>query len=121
MGDADAIQAQLDERNGSYEALKGRYDAAHDAWQGSLGDLRKEAEQLRAKAASIEKGISPKARSEFYRIFEARGGVAVAPVENEACTGCRTRIRPALAQQLKRGELVTCESCRRILYIGGRA
>lgn len=121
MSDADAIQAQLDARNGSYEELKGRYDSAHDAWQASLGDLRTEAEELRTKAAAIEKGISPRARAEFHRIFQARGGVAVAPVENDACTGCRTRIRPALYQQLKRGELVTCESCRRILYVGGRA
>ena len=121
MGDSDAVQSQLDARNGAYEELKGRYDTAHAAWQGSLGDLRSEAEELRKKAAEIEKGISPRARAEFQRIFQARGGVAVAPVENDACTGCRTRIRPALAQQLKRGELVFCESCRRILYIGGRA
>ncbi|HEX8153740.1 MAG TPA: C4-type zinc ribbon domain-containing protein, partial [Thermoanaerobaculia bacterium] len=56
-------------------------------------------------------------RDEFHKIFKARGGVAVAAVVSDSCSGCRTRIRPMVMQQLKRGDVVFCENCRRILYL----
>lgn len=117
MGDVDALQQQLDARKASYEELKGRYDAAYAAWQHSLGDLRAEAKELKKRAEHIEAMIPERLRAEFHRIFKSRQNVAVAPVISDSCSGCRTRIRPALQQQLKRGELIFCEGCRRILYL----
>jgi uncharacterized protein len=117
MGEAEAVQAQLDARKGGYDDLKGRYDAAHEAWQHSLGDLRTEVEELRKKAAEIEATIPERLRREFHRIIRQRGGVAVAAVHGDTCSSCRTRTRPALAQQLRRGELVFCEGCHRILHL----
>jgi len=117
MGEADGLQKQLDERKGGHADLKSRYDEAHAEWQASLGDLRKEAEELRARAAAIEAQLPPRLKAEFHKIFKQRNNVAVAPVANDSCNSCRTRIRPALMQQLKRGELVFCEGCHRILYL----
>jgi len=120
MGETESVQAQLDERRAGYDDLKSRYDAAHDSWQHSLGDLREEAEQLRAKATQIEGTLPPRLKNQFDRIFKQRQGVAVARVVNDSCGSCRTRIRPALHQMLKRGDLVECEGCHRILYLEGR-
>ena len=118
MSDADALQKQLDERRAGHDELKGRYDAAHAEWQASLGDLRKEADDLKKKIAAIEATIPPRLKDEFYRVFKQRQNVAVASVLNDSCNACRTRIRPALMQQLMRGELVRCEGCHRILHLG---
>ena len=117
MTEAERLQTQLDERKGSHEELRGRYDAAHAEWQASLGDLRKEAEDLRKRAAAIEATLPPRLRDEFHKIFKQRHNIAVAGIANDSCSACRTRIRPALMQQLKRGELVFCEGCHRILYL----
>ncbi len=117
MTEAEGLQKQLDDRKGGHEELKGRYDAAHDEWQASLGDLRKEADDLRKRAEAIEATLPPRLKNEFYKIFKQRNHVAVAPVASDSCSGCRTHIRPALMQQLKRGELVFCEGCHRILYL----
>jgi len=117
MGDAEGLQAQLEQRRAGHDDLKTRYDQAHDKWQHSLGDLRKEAEQLRARVTAIEAALPERLKNEFYKIFRQRQGVAVARVVNDSCSSCRTRIRPALQQQLKRGELVYCEGCHRILYL----
>lgn len=116
MTEAEGLQKELDERKGGHDELKGRWDAAHAEWQASLGDLRKEADALKARVSQIESTLPPRLKNEFYKIFKQRHNVAVAPVINESCGGCRTRIRPALMQQLKRGELIFCEGCRRILY-----
>lgn len=117
MTEAEALQSQLDERKEGHAELQGRYDAAHAEWQASLGDLRKEADQLRAKAAQIEATIPPRLLAEFQKIYKQRQQLAVARVVSDTCSACRTRVRPQVAQQLKRGELVHCEGCHRILYL----
>lgn len=117
MTEADGLQSQLDERKGSHDDLQSRYDAAHAEWQASLGDLRKEAEQLRKKAEAIEATLPPKLKNEFHKIYKQRQQIAVSRVERDTCSSCRTRVRPQVAQQLKRGEFVHCEGCHRILFL----
>lgn len=116
MGEIESLQKNLDERRDGSAELKSRWDAAHAEWQHSLGDLRAEVEKLRQRASALEGQLPDRLKNEFLRIFKQRQNVAVAPVVNDTCSACRTRIRPALYQQLKRGELVHCEGCHRILY-----
>ena len=117
MGETDDLQKQLDDRRAGHADLKSRYDAAYGEWQASLGDLRKEADDLRRRASEIEATLTPRLRDEFHKIFKQRQGIAVARVVSDSCSSCRTRIRPALFQQLKRGEMARCEGCHRILYM----
>ena len=117
MSEVDELQKDLEQRRASSGDLKIRWDEAHDAWQHSLGDLRGEVEQLKKKIEGIEAGIPERLKSEFHKIFSQRQRVAVARVVNDSCSACRSRIRPALMQQLKRGELAYCEGCHRILYM----
>jgi uncharacterized protein len=54
----------------------------------------------------------------FDSIFRARGGIAMARVEKESCGACHVRLRPQIINLARRGDqMVTCDSCRRILYI----
>ena len=117
MTEADGFQQQLDARKGAHDELQSRYDAAHAEWQHSLGDLRAEAEKLRAKAAQIEATLPERLRNEFNKIYRQRQQIAVSRVNADSCSSCRTRVRPQVAQQLKRGELVHCEGCHRILFL----
>src|SRR5687768_15200725 len=80
MTEAEALQQQLDERNDGHAELQGRYDAAHAEWQSSLGDLRKEAAALRAKASQIEATIPERLRNEFQKIYRQRQQIAVSRV-----------------------------------------
>jgi len=117
MNDSDAIQSQLDERRTSFDPLKARHDEEYAAWQSSLGDLRAEMEQLKAKQEQIEAQIPERLRRQFWQVAKQRNNVAVARVDNDSCSACRTRVRAMVAQQLKRGEIVPCEGCHRILYM----
>ena len=117
MGEIESLQADLDQRRDGSADLKSRWDEAHNAWQHSLGDLRTEVDQLKKRAEEIETRLPERLRRDFQQIFKQRQGIAVARIINDSCSACRTRIRPALFQQLKRGELVYCEGCRRILYL----
>jgi predicted nucleic acid-binding Zn-ribbon protein len=116
MNESEGIQTQLDERRTSFDPLKAKHDEEYAAWQSSLGDLRGEIEQLKAKQEQIEAKIPEGLRREFWQVAKQRNNVAVARVDNDSCSACRTRVRAMVAQQLKRGETVRCEGCRRILY-----
>jgi len=117
MTEADALQAQLEERRGGHSDLQARHEAAHAEWQHSLSDLKKEAGDLKKKAEQVEKTLPERLRREFHKIYRQRQQVAITAVAIDTCSSCRTRVRPAVAQQLKRGELVHCEGCHRILYL----
>jgi predicted nucleic acid-binding Zn-ribbon protein len=117
MGEIESLQTSLNQRREGSADLKTRWDAAHDAWQHSLGDLRDEVAKLKERSTALESQLPERLKNDFLRIFKQRQNVAIARVVNDSCSACRTRIRPALFQQLKRGELVYCEGCHRILYL----
>ena len=119
MGEIESLQGNLDQRRDGSSDLKSRWDTAHDAWQHSLGDLRAEVEKPKEKSLALESQIPKRLKDDFFRIFKQRQNVAIARIVNETCNSCRTRVRPALYQQLKRGDLVHCEGCHRILYLEG--
>ncbi len=117
MNESDAIQTQLDERRTSFDPLRARHDEEYAAWQSSLGELRSEIEQLEAKQKQVEAQIPEGLRRQFWRVAKQRNNVAVARVDFDSCSACRTRVRAMVAQQLKRGETVQCEGCSRILFM----
>lgn len=116
MGDLEEAENQLKSLQESSVPLKSRFDQEYEAWQTSLGGLRAEIETIRQKVSGIEQAIPENIRHQFHRIFRQRQGVAVARVLNESCSGCRVRLRPSAVQQVRRGEVVSCEGCGRIIY-----
>ena len=72
--------------------------------------------ELQAARKSIVASMNPGVYANYERI-RGRRGAAVAEVIDGRCAVCHIAVRPQYLQDLKRGEQVlTCESCQRILY-----
>ena len=55
--------------------------------------------------------------NKYDQILKSRRGLAVVQMIGETCTACHVRLRPQVAQVVRRNEdIVQCESCQRILY-----
>jgi len=81
------------------------------------GETKQEEESLRAEAIRLEEGIEERLLHAFTRIREgARNGLAVVPIDRDACGGCFNKIPPQRQVDLKlHKKIIVCEYCGRIL------
>ncbi|OVE77464.1 hypothetical protein BVX98_02925 [bacterium F11] len=61
--------------------------------------------------------IPDSVRSHYENLRERRGGVAIVPVADNACSECRMNLTQSKLNDVKKlKDMIVCESCSRILY-----
>ncbi len=100
----------LNERKTDLENKKAELDEI-------ISDTQKEEEGLYKKLESIEQMIEERLLTAYKRIRgNARNGLAVVPVQRDACGGCFNQIPPQRQLDIKsRKKIIVCEYCGRIL------
>jgi predicted nucleic acid-binding Zn-ribbon protein len=82
-----------------------------------IAETRKEEDILEKKSAELEGIIEPRLITAYRKIrANARNGLAVVPVERDACGGCFNKIPPQRQLDIaSRKKIIVCEYCGRIL------
>jgi uncharacterized protein len=119
MIEADKLRGEVEAADKSAQATKesiSRQLTDLETKSKALGSQQQELETEReALAAQIDADLL----DQFERLFNSKGDAAVVAVEHGVCTGCHMKVTTATAAGVKAGkEIVSCENCGRILYLG---
>jgi len=86
-------------------------------WRAAQRAINEELSSAQEEIGRLQAGMHPRDRSEFQRLMDKKGGLAIVLVSGGSCSACHVKVRPAAMQSLKAGrEIVYCDSCKRILY-----
>lgn len=107
----------LKEAKARYTAKKKNVDAKKKELEKIIEQTEKDERKLKRAKTKAKKGIEERLLKAYNKIRDAyRNGLAVVPVERDACGGCFNQIPPQTQLEISlRRKVIACEHCGRIL------
>jgi predicted nucleic acid-binding Zn-ribbon protein len=120
------LMIEADKFKNEIEAADKNAQATKESISRQLTDLETKSKALGAQQQELEteretlaSKIDADLLDQFERLFNSKGDAAIVAVEHGVCTGCHMKVTTATAARVKAGkEIVSCEQCGRILYLG---
>lgn len=111
--EARQAKAKATEAEGLFAQERIRLEALATNLEAELSQLEQRREEV---VVRLEKGLLDR----YNKLKAGRKDIAVVPVRNGICTGCRLQLPPQLVAEVRRSDVLqTCSYCHRILYWEG--
>lgn len=117
MEEADNLGAELKAAEAALAQKQRDGDAERAALATEGRALEAEVKRLLDDRTRKVGETTPAIFAKYDQLLKSRRGLAVVQMIGEICAACHVRLRPHVAQLIRRNEeIVQCESCQRILY-----
>ena len=119
MIEADKLKAEIEAADKSARATKDSISRQLTDLETKSKALESQRQEFETEREALASKIDADLLDQFERLFNSKGDAAIVAVEHGVCTGCHMKVTTATAARVKAGkEIVNCEQCGRILYLG---
>ncbi|MFN6962576.1 MAG: zinc ribbon domain-containing protein [Pyrinomonadaceae bacterium] len=121
MSAVEEVEKELEERADEINTLDAKRDEALAEFDAEVERAREQLGTETARRHEVFVTLPDRLAAVYNRLAQrSRDGIAVAEVVNGGCSACFMALRPQMLVEVKKGEqIITCESCTRILYVAG--
>lgn len=97
------------------ESVRAQISGLEEKAEALANEIKKLEDERTALAADVDADVLDR----YNRLMKSKGDRAVVAVEHGVCTGCHMKVTTTTALKARTGhEVVQCENCGRILYVG---
>ncbi len=115
----DEAEKKVKSSKKNLDEIQARFTSQNASLAGEKTKIKESLQRLVGEREAALKPLTPESISLYQRLREQKHGIAVATVEDGACSACGTELRPAELQAARSPHnIVFCASCGRILYSG---
>src|SRR5262245_35082538 len=113
----EAATTALAGLEGELKGLAETREAEAIALKETIARLGEDIERDRSRRQALIDTVDAELRRRYEMILSRRGGLAVVPVRDGTCQGCRMRVPPQLYNQIQQNDqVILCPSCQRMLH-----
>ncbi len=119
LDDVEILQEQVDQKQADVETMSSRLSEVRQHFEQRSAELSEELKHLAQRRSELETQIKSSLLDDYEHARQHSRNVAVAVVEDRACSACHTTVASSVIGELKQAaRVVRCESCQRILVLG---
>jgi len=117
LDDVEATRKELSKNKTVYEREKSIIETEKKKMEQQKTVLEADLKKIEDQRKEFSKNIDKNILTKYEKILLAKGGLALVPIIDDACSGCNMSLPPQVINEVKmKNDIIFCGQCTRILY-----